>query len=201
MRNSERAASSSPTAYQLLCISLLFRNSHKPCPSCGPLLFLVCISSLAPSPPPPPFTPPLSSQHFFAQRDVLLMKMKELLIFSSIPHPPLRRILLRPPISFASIYPICCFLLSYPGLSFLSPPALPFPATSSSTTRLAPNDPASFFPLPSTGSPRPFFPLALLRGPLPLSAPRAVTSTIARGGNITFRITVQPPGNATTSYA
>lgn len=188
--------------YQLLCISLLFRNSHKPCPSCGPLLsyslylFLRSCPASHPLPPPPLFVPLLT------QRDVLLMKMKELLIFSLISHSSISCTRIRHPLPLPFVPPFrrpwsVAFLSQ---LFFFSPPLPLFSATFSATIDPLWNDSyrpfLSSFDLFSISSfyfpPVPSLSLAILR---------AVTSTAAPGGNITFRTAVQPSGNATTSYA
>lgn len=68
--------------YQLLCISLLFRNSRKPLrpePVARPLLSAASVSFLLRG---PPSSRQPGSRAFLTRRDVLLMKMKELLIFS-----------------------------------------------------------------------------------------------------------------------
>lgn len=121
--------------YQLLCISLLFRNSHKPCPSCGPLLsyslylFLRSCPASHPLPPPPLFVPLLT------QRDVLLMKMKELLIFSLISHSSISCTRIRHPLPLPFVPPFrrpwsVAFLSQ---LFFFSPPLPLFSATFSAT--------------------------------------------------------------------
>lgn len=98
MRNGVRLLARSHSfnaRYQLLCISLLFRNSRKPPrpePVARPLLSTASVSFLLRSLPFPPYPsypsrgPPSSqrpgSRALLTRRDVLLMKMKGLLIFS-----------------------------------------------------------------------------------------------------------------------
>lgn len=164
--------------YQLLCISLLFRNSRKPPrlePVARPLLSIASVSFL----PGPPWFP-------FAI------------------HPPDRRSLSALDVLVpAASYPTRCFINENEGASYIfltrqSRPALvlhpsffpswisPFRHYCYHFPRRSHRPDGEYSHNPPRSSPRSLF---------------AVTSTIARGGNITFRIPDRSPGNATTSSA
>lgn len=161
--------------YQLLCISLLFRNSRKPPrlePVARPLLSTASVSFL---PGTFSFLSPLrpSTRCSLSAPDVLVP---------------------------AASYPTRCFINENEGASyiFLTRPALVlypsfFPSWISSFRHYCyhfprrSRRPDGEYPHNPPHSP----PLSLF----------AVTSTIARGSNITFRIPDRSPGNATTSSA